>query len=423
MAKSIVSIVKGNDAEKMVDEALSLLGGSALIKPGSTIVIKPNAGHPSPPETAGCTSPEMVSAVIKVLRKAKPKEIIVAEAGAIGCDTMECFEVSGIGKAAKEAGADRIVDIKHEKDLIKVPIRDARSDITQIMLPKFLIEAEHIVNLPIFKPHVAMVYTCALKNLKGLVQDKIHYQMHQTNLADAMFDVWSVVRADLNIVDMIRPQEGFGPQNGLPVDFGCVLASQDPVAVDATCCRMVGLDVNTVSYFGAARKRNLGNFHERNIEIRGRAIKEVFKPMWLPYLGGFGQWPEYEVYEESACSSCQGLIAYSLERLKAEGQYDKNAGVSIIFGRKKDLPKVPPKELILVGNCLKSKRDKGIFVGGCPPNEGAIVWSIVNRQEWSRPDVMDGTYKRNAESVAQSAKPMLDYSKKLREKLAEKLKK
>ena len=37
MAKSVVSIVKGTDAEKMVAEALSLLGGvSALIKPGST---------------------------------------------------------------------------------------------------------------------------------------------------------------------------------------------------------------------------------------------------------------------------------------------------------------------------------------------------------------------------------------------------
>src|SRR4030067_2750579 len=151
MAKSIVSIVKGTDAEKMVTEALSLLGGaSALIKPNSTVVIKPNAGHPFKDETSVNTSTAVVSAVIKELRKAQPKEIILAEASARGCDTLECLEVSGVGKAAEKAGVDRIIDIKREKDLIKVPIRDARSGITSVLLPRFLIEADHIVNLPIF---------------------------------------------------------------------------------------------------------------------------------------------------------------------------------------------------------------------------------------------------------------------------------
>lgn len=215
MAKSIVSIVKGTDTEKLVDEALSLLGGvDSLIKPDSIVVVKPNAGHPFPPETSVNTSPAVVSAVIKVLRKAKPKQIILAEASAIGCDTMESLEVSGIRKAAEDAGADRIIDIKAEKDLLSLPIRDARSDLTRVLLPRFLIEADHIVNLPIFKAHVSVVFTCALKNIKGVVQDKVHQQMHLTNLAEALVDLWSVIKPDLSIVDMIRPAEGFGPQIG-----------------------------------------------------------------------------------------------------------------------------------------------------------------------------------------------------------------
>ena len=67
-----------------------------------------------------------------------------------------------------------------------MPVRDGRSAITKYLLPRFLIEADHIVNVPIFKSHCSMVFTCALKNLKGVVQDKAHYQMHQTNLAEAM---------------------------------------------------------------------------------------------------------------------------------------------------------------------------------------------------------------------------------------------
>jgi len=105
--KSIVSIVKGTDAQKMVEEALSLLGGvESLIKPNSTVVIKPNIGHTYPPETSVNTSPAMVAAAIKVLRKARPRRIILAEASAIGCDTLKCMEVSGIRKAAEEAGVD-----------------------------------------------------------------------------------------------------------------------------------------------------------------------------------------------------------------------------------------------------------------------------------------------------------------------------
>jgi len=384
MKKSVVSIAKGTDVEKTVDEALLLLGGvDSLIKPRSVVVLKPNAGHPHPPETSVCTSPAIIAATIKALRKANPKEIILAEAAAIGCDTMECFEISGIAQAARDAGVDRIMDIKNDNDYIRVPIRDALANITSVRLPRWLVEAEHIINMPIFKSHTCMQYTCALKNIKGVVDDKVHYQMHQTELAAAMMDLWTVVRADLTIADLIRPAEGFGPHSTLPVDFGCVVAGKDPVAVDATACRMTGVDINKVAYFEAARERGLGNFEEDLIEIRGRTIKEVFKQLWLPYFGGFEQWPEYHIYAEGACSSCQGLLAHNLEWLKALGEYDKNAGMSIVLGKTKELPKgVDPENLILMGDCVKKHRRQGIFAGGCPPVEPAVLWGIIDRRSY-----------------------------------------
>ena len=384
MTKSTVSIVKGTDAEKMVEEALSLLGGvGSLIKPNSTVVIKPNAGHPFPPETSVNTSPAVVTAVIKEIRKARPKEIILAEASAIGCDTLECLEVSGQRKAAEDAGVDRIIDIKREKDLISIPIRDARSDLTRVLLPRFLLEADHLVNLPIFKCHVSVVFTCALKNMKGVVQDKVHYQMHQTNLAEALVDLWSVIRADLSIADLIRPAEGFGPHATSPTDFGCIVAGRDPVAVDATVCRMVGLDIRKVDYYEPVRERALGNVDEDLIEIRGRPIKDVFKQLWLPYLVGFEAWPEYNIYAEGSCSSCQSLVAFTLEKLKSLGEYDKNAGITIVLGLKKGLPKgvKPGKNLILIGDCLKKYRGQGPFASGCPPAEPFPLWAIVDRKD------------------------------------------
>jgi uncharacterized protein (DUF362 family) len=411
MAKSIVSIVKGTDAGEMVTEALSLIGGvNSLIKSNSTVVIKPNVGHPFKDDTSVNTSTAVVSAVIKELRKAQPKEIILAEASARGCDTLECLEVSGIGKAAEQAGIDRIIDIKREKDLIRIPIRDARAAVTSVQLPRFILEADHIVNLPIFKSHVAMVFTCALKNIKGVVQDTTHFQMHQTDLAASIMDLWSVIRADLTIADLIRPAEGFGPHCALPTEFGCIVAGKDPVAVDATACRMVGLDISKVKTFEAARERNLGNVDPKKIEIRGKKIEEVFKKLWLPYMEGLDRWPEYDIQAEGACSSCQGLLAFTMERLKALGIYDKNKEISVLVGRKKGLPKKAVKDIILLGDCLKKWRGQGVYVAGCPPGERYPIWSIINRSDSEK----YAAGSRNKESEAEEARLVIEYVEKLR---------
>ena len=66
---------------------------------------------------------------------------------------------------------------------------------------------------------------------------------------------------------------------------------------------------------------------EDMIEIRGKSIKEVYKKLWLPYLDeGMDHWPEYDIQADGACSSCQGLLSFTMERLKAIGEYDENAG-------------------------------------------------------------------------------------------------
>jgi uncharacterized protein (DUF362 family) len=393
MERSVVSIVKGQDAEAMVEQAVDHLGGvKSLIRPGSTVVIKPNAGHEGGPDSSVNTSPEVVAAVIRLVRQADPGRIILAEASAIGCDTMACLETSGIARAAEDAGVDEIRDIKSEKDLVKKKIENPTSDIKQVELPRFLLEADHLVNVPIFKSHVSMVFTCALKNLKGVVQDKHHYIMHCTDLASAMMDLGDVVRPDFTVVDMIRPMEGFGPHSGTPVDFGCIVAGRDMVAIDATACRMVGLPLDNVEYFEAARDKGLGNFDEEKIEIRGNAIEEVRQELYLPY------WPEYNFHIEKACSTCQGLLSFTMSKLKSLDQYDKNAGMHIVLGRHVRLPEgaEPGKDLLLMGDCseaLKKRIEKAggtcLHVGGCPPGEPLPGWMIVDRGDPQFNDTAD----------------------------------
>ena len=101
--KSLVAIAKEGDIQASVTKVFDLLGGvTNMIKKGETVVLKPNAGHAAPPESAVCTNPETLRAVIREVKKAQPYRIVVAESAAIGCDTMECFEVSGMAKVAEE---------------------------------------------------------------------------------------------------------------------------------------------------------------------------------------------------------------------------------------------------------------------------------------------------------------------------------
>jgi len=377
------------DVQACVTHVFDLMGGvTNMIDKGDSVIVKPNAGHAEGPETCVCTSPETVRAVIRELKKAGPREIIIGEAAAIGCDTLECFEVSGIADvvreeaAAAEAAGERIkielYDIKRDTDLINVAVRGYKSNIKRCKLPRKLIEADHIVNLPIMKAHASMVFSCALKNIKGVVQDQVHSTMHQQNLALAMMDVWYAARADINIVDAINVASGFSPHTPTPLYVGCIMGSTDPVALDLIACDVVGIDTNAVSYFKSADEAHLGVTDRDRIDVIGAQVKDVYKKMWIPYLGDMAsRWPEWDVRCEGACSSCQALLALNMETLKALGVYEEKSDLSVLVGPRNELPDKPKEKIFLHGNCTKRYADKGNFIPGCPPGETGLYLSIM----------------------------------------------
>lgn len=411
--KSTVALVKGEDIQANVTKVFDLLGGvQNVIRKGTTVVLKPNAGHAEPPETSVCTNPEVVRAVIREIKKAEPKRIVVAEAAAIGCDTMECFKVSGIQAVAEEEGVE-LYDIKRAKDdLVKVAVRGYRSNIDFVMLPKLLLEADHLVNLPILKAHASMVFSGALKNIKGVVQDKVHMQMHKQNLTMAMMDVWSVARADLNIMDAMRAASAYSPHMPVPIETNMILGSKDPVAIDRVACEVTGIDTSSVDYFRVAEETGLGNYDLDMIDVVGNTIEESYKKMWIPYIGDMStRWPEYDVRCTGACSSCQALLAINMEELKAVGEYDKNAGMTIVIGANNEIPAdIPDERIVLHGNCTKKylkDHPNAFHILGCPPNEPALYLTV------QRKETIDGTGDQEEEIIrpcmARDSKVWHDY--------------
>ena len=363
--RALVAIAKEPEIQASVTKVFDLMGGvTNMIEKGSTVVLKPNAGHAAPAESAVCTNPETLRAVIHEVRKAQPRSIVVAESAAVGCDTMECYQLSGIAKVCEEENVE-MIDIKKDKDLVNVAVRGYKSNIKHAKIPRFLLEADHIINLPILKAHASMVFSCALKNIKGTVQDAVHVTMHQQNLTMAMMDVWYAVRPDINIVDAINVASGFSPHTPTPLHVGVIMGSYDPVALDMIACDVVGIDTDKVSYFEAAEEAELGICDRAHIDVVGEKVEDVYKKMWIPYIGGMDKWPEYDIRCQGACSSCQAMLALNMETLKAIGAYDENSDKTIVIGGRNTIPEDKPKDkIILHGNCTRKFADKGLWIPG-----------------------------------------------------------
>jgi uncharacterized protein (DUF362 family) len=74
--------------------------------------------------------------------------------------------------------------------------------------------------------------------------------------------------------------EGDGPIMGSPRPVGCVVMGQDPVAVDATCARVMGLRPERINFLRMAGEF-LGNADASVIEQRGERLNRFVTPFSL----------------------------------------------------------------------------------------------------------------------------------------------
>jgi uncharacterized protein (DUF362 family) len=90
---------------------------------------------------------------------------------------------------------------------------------------------------------------------------------------------------DLAIVDGIVGMEGDGPLNGTPKALGALIMGTDPVAVDATCCRLMQLDPERIGYLVLGRRKKLGLLDPHNIQQIGETIGSLAQPFeTVPHL-------------------------------------------------------------------------------------------------------------------------------------------
>ena len=420
MSKPLVSIVKGPkgtvdsqvEIDKLMDRTFELLGGvKNMIAPDKKVILKPNAGHVNYPEESVDTNPDVIRAIIHSIRKVNPEQrIIIAEAGAIGVNTMQALEASGMVKVAEEENVE-LLDLKAEgTKLFTYKVPNPQSDIKQIQLPCVLFDEDtYLINVPIMKAHTCCMFTNALKNLKGCVQDHHHFIMHCTNLMGAMFDLGEAIRPHLNIADMIRPLEGFGPHSGFPVEYDVIVASTDIAATDVVSASVASIPLEGLEFMEMAAKKPLGEYDINNMELVGDPLDQVKRYMYIPYIKGWENWPDYHIHIKNACSSCQSLVSYTLSRITGMGKYDEFKGTHIIVGRQNEMPEdvKPGDPYLLFGDCTETLWKKqqaagvpdceNLHVTGCPPSEPYPYWVLEDKVTYGEIDDLRG---RNTKDLA-----------------------
>lgn len=278
MSQSRVSIAKCRDyGRQAVNAALlksvALLGGiSSFVKPHSRVLVKPNLLMAKTfEEYAVCTHPEVIRAVVRMLKDAGSKVVIGDGPAAWGghCDKVrEVYEVTGVAAIAREEGVG-LDDFAKNKWRGKFP------------LAAILDNVDHVISVPKFKTHSLTVLTAAVKNLYGLLKSSYKTKFHSDffdpeEFAGVLVDIYEQVRPVLTIVDGIIAQEGNGPgTGGSRKEAGILVSSADAVALDSVLAFIMGIQPHDVPSTRIAAERKLGVMSIRDIEVLGDSLDSV----------------------------------------------------------------------------------------------------------------------------------------------------
>ena len=253
----IISIVQGEDRAKTVNKAIDLLGGiERFVKSGDIVAIKPNVAFASPPILGATANPDVVSAVIRLCyERGDAKKVIVLD-NPIN-DPASCFTLSGIGRAAAEAGAEVVMP----KDNLfgHTTLEGGRLIKNWPVFYKPLAGADKLIGITPVKDHHRSAASMSMKNWYGFLGGRrnIFHQDINTIIAElAMMMKPTFVVLDGTVTMMTN-----GPTGGSVSDLkktNTMIASCDMIASDAFGCSLLGLKPANLPYLSLAEKAGAG---------------------------------------------------------------------------------------------------------------------------------------------------------------------
>jgi uncharacterized protein (DUF362 family) len=257
--------------ETLVRDALQHIGGmETFVAEGASVLIVPDVSVPRPSAEASNTDPLLVAALIRQAREAGAARVVV---GAPSCGTLsgvDCMRATGLAEVAAREGAETA-------DIALTDESTAQSG-----MPPALADASVIINAPKAKNHHAEPIACALENwARAIDPDWRSGDQPERQLSARFAEGFAALKPHLTVVDAIICGEGDGPVADMPRFNGTVLAGVDPVAVDATVCRMMGHD--PAEHKLAAAVMGGAEGWADHVDTLGIRLEDVSFQAWRPH--------------------------------------------------------------------------------------------------------------------------------------------
>jgi uncharacterized protein (DUF362 family) len=284
-----VAVAKGRNTDSAADilkTALDGIGGiGRFVRPGQTVAIKPNATWAYPPGTASSTEPDVLAALILLVREAGAKRIIVMDRSTLWT-TAEALQVSGLGKVVDELGVEKLfpegyLAPAHMCTAVDFPNAKV-ADFRKIPILKAAVEADVRINMAVAKSHLVTKFTMCLKHMMGFMQqpNSLHVQLEQ-GIAD--LNTESAVQAHLHILEAIRVRLPVGAARQAGGDdneitnprrvkrLNQIAAGTDPVLIDAYgCINYFAVKPQELAHVKCAAEAGIGEMDVEKATAAGR---------------------------------------------------------------------------------------------------------------------------------------------------------
>lgn len=345
------------------------------------VLLKPNLVYPRKSGSGIITDRRIVIGLIEILQDLGFSDITVGEGSAVGYDfvqnydTYECMKAAELDELPRRYGV-KLVDFNRDEPIeIDVP---NPLIMERVKIARTALESDIIINLPVMKTHIRTGITAGLKNMKGVLPGSEKKKTHRLGLEEAIADLNTAVKVDLTLVDGIVGMEGNWDYPRDCVSLGIIMGSTDPVALDATCSRIMGFDPYKIRYISYAEEKKLGVMDSDKIEFVGLKWDEIpkknFKPRFQSFVEDF---PGVNVIDDYACTGCYSTILSTLAYINRKGFKGSlnNLNLVLAVNDNKKLDDLKG-ETFIIGTCNATFNNKGVFIPGCPPKAPELIASI-----------------------------------------------
>ncbi|UCF42823.1 MAG: DUF362 domain-containing protein [Planctomycetota bacterium] len=252
---------------KAIATQFELLGGlEKFVKPGDTVLLKPNLIAPKSRRHATQTDPAVIIESARLLKDfgAKP---FVGDSPAWG-NVFGCIKALKVQEPLKKLGVP-------VKPLIKPKICRIGKYNTKVGISAVALHADVIINLPKFKTHQQLLATFAVKNMFGTVAGKRKALWHfakgknPDDFCELLIAIFKFLNPALTIIDAVTVMDGPGPIGGRARPLGYFIGGTEPIACETICCGLVNIKPEDLPIIKVARQTAFGCSDPANIKIVG----------------------------------------------------------------------------------------------------------------------------------------------------------